>query len=180
MISNEDIFAAATRVLAERPDATLQTIAQAAGISRTTIFYRFPTRESLLQALSVDAFMRIKTVMSVLTGETSSQYPQKLLEVTQKLIPLVEQSMFLRNVPTENNNLNSVWAEATAPLTSYLIQLQQVGILSKEIPHRWLVASYISLLFAAWDEVSLGELGSLQASRLVVHTWLRGAGHISI
>ena len=88
--------------------------------------------------------------------------------------------MFLRNVPTENNNLNSVWAEATAPLTSYLIQLQQVGILSKEIPHRWLVASYISLLFAAWDEVSLGELGSLQASRLVVHTWLRGAGHISI
>lgn len=180
MINNEEIFAAATRVLAERPDATLQTIAQAAGISRTTIFYRFPTRESLLQALSVDAFMRIKTVLSILTGETSSQYPQKLLEVTQKLIPLVEQSMFLRNVPTENNNLNSLWTEATAPLTSYLIQLQQEGILSKEIPHRWLVASFVSLLFAAWDEVSLGELGSLQASRLVVHSWLRGAGHISI
>lgn len=179
MINNEVIFAAATRVLAERPDATLQTIAREAGISRTTIFYRFPTRESLIQALSIDAFMRIKSVMAVLTDGTSSQYPQKLLEVTQKLIPLVQHSMFLRNVPTENNQLNAVWAEATAPLSRYLVQLQQEGILSKEIPQRWLVASYISLLFAAWDEVSLGELGSVQASRLVVHSWLRGAGQTS-
>lgn len=177
MINNEDIFAAATRVLAERPDATLQAIAQEAGISRTTIFYRFPTREALLQALTSDAFLRIKLVMSVLTDVTSSQYPQKLLEVTQNLIPLVQHSVFLRNVPTQDNNLNSLWAEATAPLSRYLIQLQQEGVLSKELPHRWLVASFISLLFAAWDEVSLGELGSRQASRLVVHSWLRGAGH---
>lgn len=176
MIKNEVIFAAATRVLAERPDATLQTIAQEAGISRTTIFYRFPTRELLLRALTIDAFNRTKAVLSVLAGETSSQFTQKLRDLTQQLMPLVEQSIFLRKVSTTNNNMDSMWTEAMAPLSCYFKQLQQEGILSKEIPHRWLVASYIGLLFAAWDEVALGELGSVQASRLVVHCWLRGAG----
>ena len=177
MIKNEVIFSTATRVLAERPDATLQTIAQEAGVSRTTIFNRFPTRESLLQALCNDAFMRIKTVMSTLTEVSTSESPQKLFDITQQLIPLAQQSIFLRNVPTENNKMNSLWEEATIPLTNYFMQLKNEGILNNEIPNRWLVASYISLLFAAWDEVSLGELGSVQASRLVVQSWLRVAGH---
>ena len=58
----------------------------------------------------------------------------------------------------------------------YLLQIQNERLISQEIPGRWLVASYVSLLFAAWDEIIMGELGTVQASRLIVHSWLQGAG----
>jgi hypothetical protein len=35
------------------------------------------------------------------------------------------------------------------------------------------------LLFAAWDEIVAGELGQVQAARLVVDTWLSGVTHRS-
>jgi len=31
------------------------------------------------------------------------------------------------------------------------------------------------LLFAAWDEISEGEMGTAQAARLVVESWMTGA-----
>lgn len=63
VIKNDRILDAAAEVLAKRPDATLQTIAIAAGISRTTIFNRYPTREALLEALAIDALQRVGQVM---------------------------------------------------------------------------------------------------------------------
>lgn len=175
MIKNEHIYRTATRVLAERPNATLQTIAQEAGISRTTIFNRFPTRELLLQALSNDALTQIHNALSSLLESSSVPYPQRLYEVTEQLIPLAPQSMFLRNVPTANHQINDPWSTATEPLALYLFKLQNEGHINRDIPGRWLVASYVGLLFAAWDEITLGELGTTQACRLVVHSLLRGA-----
>lgn len=64
VIKNEQILDAAAEVLARRPDATLQSIAKAAGISRTTIFNKFATRDALLEALAVDSLKRIGEVMA--------------------------------------------------------------------------------------------------------------------
>ena len=79
MIKNDVIFSTATRVLSERPDATLQTIAAEAGISRTTIFNRFPTRESLLQALSDDAFKQIHRTMSIFLRHQHLRSPKDFM-----------------------------------------------------------------------------------------------------
>ena len=59
VIKNEHIIDVAAQVLARRPDATLQTIAESAGDSRTTIFHRYPTLADLIEALAVDAVKRI-------------------------------------------------------------------------------------------------------------------------
>jgi hypothetical protein len=66
-----------------------------------------------------------------------------------------------------------------APLASYIGRAQDEGLLRADQPARWLVASYIGLLFAAWDEIVAGELGQVQAARLVVDTWLSGVTHRS-
>jgi TetR/AcrR family transcriptional repressor of mexCD-oprJ operon len=49
------ILATATRVLAERPDASTGDIAAAAGVGRATLYRYFPTREALLEALEAQA-----------------------------------------------------------------------------------------------------------------------------
>lgn len=178
VIKNAQILDAAAVVLAKRPDATLQTIADAAGISRTTIFNKFATRDALLEALGADALQRIGAVMADVPEGEPSDVATVMLKVTVGLMPLEPRTAFLRVVPGHGNDLDSHWERAVTPLAVYIGTAQAFGVLRGDQPARWLVASYIGLLFASWDEVSHGELGTKQAARLVVDTWLSGASTV--
>lgn len=179
VIKNEQILDAAAGVLARRPNATLQSIAAAAGISRTTIFNRFPTRDELLEALAVDTLMRIGQVMGCVPSgapaEVSDDLASVLLDVTAGLMPLGPRTIFLRATPGQPNDLDAHWGDAVTPLAVYIGQAQARGLLRGGQPARWLVASYIGMLFAAWDEIAEGQLGPAQAARLIVDTWLSGS-----
>jgi len=174
VIKNDQILDAAAAVLSKRPDATLQTIAAAAGVSRTTIFNKFPTRDVLLQALAEDALDRIGEVMAKVPMGDVGDVRAVMSEVTAGLMPLGPRTMFLRIVPGLGNDLDTQWARAVTPLAVYVHKVQAQGMVRVDQPARWLVASYVGLLFAAWDEIAAGEIGSAQAARLVVQTWLAG------
>ena len=179
VIKNEQILETAAEVLARRPDATLQSIAKAAGISRTTIFNKFATRDALIEALAVDSLRRIGEVMARVPSDVDSNdsagFASVMREVTAGLMPLGPRTAFLRVVPGWGNELDRYWVEAVTPLAVYIGMAQSHGMLRGDQPARWLVASYIGLLFASWDEISQGELGHAQASRLVTDTWISGA-----
>lgn len=49
--TTDAIIEAATRLLAERGDATIADVAEAAGVGRTTVYRHFPTREALLEEM---------------------------------------------------------------------------------------------------------------------------------
>jgi AcrR family transcriptional regulator len=153
----------------------LQTIAAAAGVSRTTIFNRFPTRDDLLEALAADALQQIGSIMALVPDGEPTDIAAVMVEVTRGLIPLEPRTAFLRVAPGHRNSVDSLWEQAVTPLAIYIGTAQAYGLLRSNQPARWLVASYIGLLFAAWDEVSNGELGAAQAARLVVDSWLSGA-----
>ncbi len=174
VIKSDRILDAAAEVLAKRPDATLQTIANAAGISRTTIFNRYPTRDALLEALALDALQRIGQVMQCIPAESNANFDEIIMDITRGLMPLGPRTTFLRVVPGQLNDLETHWEEVVTPLAIYIVQTQAQGLLRGDQPARWLVGSYIGLLFAAWDEIFAGELGHVQAARLVVDTWLSG------
>lgn len=177
LIKNDRILDAAAAVLAKRPDATLQAIANAAGVSRTTIFNRYATRDDLLEALAVDALQRIGQAMKRVPSSEVDDVEAVLLDVTTGLTPLGPHSAFLRSVPGQGNDLDSHWLEAVTLLVIYIVNAQSSGQLRGDLPTRWLVCSYLGLLFAAWDEIAEGELGPAQAACLTVDTWLSGAAH---
>jgi AcrR family transcriptional regulator len=173
VIRNEHVLDVAAAVLARRPDATLQTIADAAGISRTTIFNKYPRRDDLLAALAVDALARIGQAMAVIPPHADADAHEVLLRLTGALMDLGPRTVFLRTGP--GTSLESYWAEALTPLALYIDGLQSAGRLRSDQPARWLTAAYIGLLFAAWDEMAEGELRREQATRLIVDTWLSGS-----
>lgn len=177
VIKSEKILDTAAEVLSKRPNATLQTIASEAGISRTTIFNRYPTRDDLLEALGRDALERIGEVMAWVPQDEPGDVAAVMSEVTSGLMPLGPRTTFLRVVPGLGNGLDAHWQQAATPLAVYIHRIQASGLLRDDHPARWLVASYIGLLFAAWDEIAEKEIGTNQAARLVVQTWLAGAGY---
>src|SRR5205809_4514315 len=61
--SRERLIDAATRLFAERGyrDTSVQAIAEAAGISRGSIFWHFGSKEGLLSAVAEEAFRRWET-----------------------------------------------------------------------------------------------------------------------
>ena len=176
-IKNEHILDVAARVLARRPDATLQTIADSAGISRTTIFNRYPTRADLIEALAIDAVKRIGEAMTRVPTSIDGDVEAAMLEITEALMPLGPRTIFLRLFVDSPSALDAHWVEAATPLAIYMATLQAHGRLRLDQPPRWLVASYIGLLFAAWDEIEAGEVGPARAARLITQTWLAGAGY---
>lgn len=179
VIKNDRILEAAIEVLAIRPNATLQSIANAAGVSRTTIFNRYSTREDLLAALAIDALQRIGQVMQGIPSGENAHFDAVLMEITRGLMPLGPRTTFLRILPGQANDLDAHWEDVVTPLATYIGRAQAEGKLRADQPARWLVASYIGLLFAAWDEIVAGELGQVQAARLVVDSWLSGVTHRS-
>jgi len=177
VIKTERILDTAAEVLSKRPDATLQSIATAAGISRTTIFHRYPTRDDLLEALAKDTLERIGDVMAGVPDDDVGDLGAVMAEVTAGLMPLGPRTTFLRIVPGLGNELDMHWERAVTPLAIYVHKVQSLELLRTDQPARWLVASYIGLLFAAWDEIAEGEIGTAHAARLILQTWLSGSGY---
>ena len=65
------ILDAANQVLAVTPGATLQQIADAAGVARTTVHRRFANREALLEALAQDMLEQVEALLADARIETA-------------------------------------------------------------------------------------------------------------
>src|SRR5262249_31798575 len=57
------ILQAATKVLGQRPDASVDDIARAAGVSRQTVYAHFPSREALLGAVVEQAAAEVTAAL---------------------------------------------------------------------------------------------------------------------
>ena len=177
VIRTEDLLDTAARVLVRRPDATLRTIAEAAGISRTTIFNRFPTRAALLEALAVDTLERMRDGMAQLDWSPERASRDVVTDLWRVLHPLSDRAAFLRMGPThESPDVTAGWAEAFTPWGAYVATLQATGRVRDDLPVRWLAGALVGLLFAAFDEVDAGELGATQAGRVLAASWVALAG----
>jgi AcrR family transcriptional regulator len=65
------ILDAANEVLSVNPGATLQQIADAAGVARTTVHRRFASREALLEALALDMLDQVEAVLDDARTDTA-------------------------------------------------------------------------------------------------------------
>src|SRR3954447_18126870 len=68
------VLDAAVALLAERPQETMQEIADASGLGRTTVYRHFPRRQDLIDALSESVLRKAaETVAEALSSPTSAR-----------------------------------------------------------------------------------------------------------
>jgi AcrR family transcriptional regulator len=139
------ILDAAHRVLAGDPTATLQQIADEAGVARTTVHRRFANREALQDALVMDMLARVETVIDSSRPETAP--------------PLVA----LHEMSAGYIRIKSHWrvglvTESTAPDTVERIKakhramfqrLVDAGVIAADTDLEWAAQVYFALLHEA-------------------------------
>lgn len=171
------ILDAATELLALKPTATLQEIADHAQIGIATLHRYFSTRELLLDALALNAIGLVDEALEGIMNDDSDML-RFLTEVFEVLIPLGSKMSFLSFAASvdENPNILAEEARIKQPLREAVEGWQTRGLLNAAMPAHWMITVMYNLLFVAWQEIQNGNLAKNDAPQLLVSTVIQGFG----
>lgn len=169
------IVEAATHVLADLPDATMQEIADAACLGRATVYRHFANRDDLMVAIKRAAFEEIRQALAdraldrgdVVDGLHGAL--EAIFEVGDRYRVLVER-------PHEKGPALEQTAvmEAFLPVSALIERARQEGVVRSDVPLEWIRAVIGSLIGTAFSQVAEGALARAEAPSLVVRTLLEG------
>jgi AcrR family transcriptional regulator len=174
-VHHDALLAGATEVLLHQPTASLAEVAAALGISRTTLYARFPTRQALLVALAQAAMDLVEKAL-VEARLDDADVPGSLRRAVDLLVPLGPRAEFLlreRSLDTEPE-LVARYAALDVPLAEFVSNAQAAGRLRRDLPTWWVVASLFGGVATAWEAIADGRLAPRDATGLVLGTLLDG------
>jgi AcrR family transcriptional regulator len=172
--SRTAILEAGIRTLNARPDANIEQIARAAGVSRQTVYAHFASREALLTAI-VD----LATARALEAIDESGLDADPPVEAMSRLI---EQSwVMIRDFPLLLSAQTQLAAGTTLerhePVLGRLQGLiergQASGDFDETLPSTWFVAAVVAIGDAAGEEVRDGRLDADEAVKVMRHSVLR-------
>ncbi|WP_432542557.1 TetR/AcrR family transcriptional regulator [Kineococcus sp. SYSU DK002] len=171
-VFGDPVAVAAARHLALAPAASMQELAAAAGVSRATLFRRFPSRAALVAELcraAAEAFVR--AVEEASPGEgTPAQALERVVEALGRLAAVVG----LLGLQPLQEHVEADLLARTAATEETLRRLvrrgQESGDFRVEVDPEWVLTMLTWLLVGAADSVRLGRLTSGAAQRHLAAT----------
>jgi TetR/AcrR family transcriptional repressor of mexCD-oprJ operon len=166
------VAAAAARHLALAPAASMEDLARAAGVSRATLFRRFPSRAALVAQLCQAAAQAYVRAVDAAAPEDGSPL-QALVRVVDGLAQLAPVVGLLGLQPLAEHVEASLLAQAERTeekLRRLVRRGQESGQFRVDVDPEWFLAMLTWLLVAAADSVRLGRLTTDAARRHLTST----------
>jgi AcrR family transcriptional regulator len=170
------VLDAAIQVLARRPDASMDEIARAAGVSRQTVYAHFPSRDALIDAVIERGTTEFT---GLLDGVDLDQAPpaQALTRLLEAGWRVAARYPFLWLQPAVDPGKD---ADRHAPVLDRMLDIVQRGQASGDfddtVPAHWLLSACLALGRATEDEVKAGRMTIEQATHAVRQGVLRLLG----
>ncbi|GAA5119834.1 TetR/AcrR family transcriptional regulator [Pseudonocardia adelaidensis] len=176
--SIDAILDAARTLLGERPDASVEDIATAAGVSRQTVYAHFPSRDALVAAL-VDA-ARAEGLAAVdaacLDAAPPADALSRFLDISWQLLgryPLLLDPALNRAPRLDGSDPHL----AVTDLLERLIRRgQNSGDFDRTLSAGWLAAAILELGHTAAEHVAAGRLTTGEAMAVLLESSLRLCG----
>jgi len=170
------ILEAAERVLSRDPAATMEQIAEAAGVARTTVHRRFATREALVEALTGWATEQFAAAVDGAVSDTAP--PLVVLHrVTANVLRVKIGWGFAMNraAASPDPEIARVHADVLAKCDRLFGRARDQGLLRADVDLEWARRCYYALIHEVTQTGSPGDdLDAL--TTLIVDTLLRGLG----
>jgi AcrR family transcriptional regulator len=167
------VIDAAIQLLGGRPDASMDEIARAAGVSRQTVYAHFPSREALIDAVTAQASAEFTALFD---GLDLDQAPpaQALIRLLDAGWQVAARYPFLWLQPAVDQGKD---AERHAPVLDRMLDIirrgQASGDFDASVPAHWLLTASLALGRAVEDEVKAGRMTIEEATHAMNQSVLR-------
>ena len=165
------ILEAAAATLAEREQASMADVAEAAGVARATLYRYFPTRESLLEELGRFALDETGDRLEA-AGLDRVPVPEGFERAVRTLVGVGDYFVILarERAQTEQGAFDR---RIAAPLRTLIERGQSEDEIRDDVPPSWLIESLLSLVVSVLPSApALGPEDTVQA---VTSLFLHGA-----
>ncbi|MFJ8142949.1 TetR/AcrR family transcriptional regulator [Streptomyces sp. NPDC096013] len=174
------ILEAAERVLAQDQGASMEQIAEAAGLTRITVHRRFANRQALLEALAVSAKQQLIDAIEEARPDAAPALVA-LYRVTANVLRVKSTWRFtLSHATAHTEAAAALWSEINAHTVELLTRAQREGLLAPDADLEWTRQVYYALLSEAINRPGADCDPAAQdpdtLSTLVIDTLLHGAG----
>jgi TetR/AcrR family transcriptional regulator, mexCD-oprJ operon repressor len=166
---------AVARTLAREPGASMQQIAAASGVSRTTLHRAFGDRDTLVERASAHVLAQIEELFDA-AGIDDAPVPDAFDRLLDAALPFGRACALLFSEPVVYRVpllVERIRAQDER-LARFLGRGQTDGVFRPDLPPRWLAFSVTAQLEAAWWAVEEGHVGGRGAPRLLRATILDG------
>lgn len=170
------IMDAAVALLTKDAGASLGEIAAAAGVGRTTVHRHFPTRESLLVALGVDAIQRVSQAIGRARPD-EGPVPDAIARVVDSVLPLADDLRFLDLGPElwVLPELAKAWFPLEQTIDAVVVRGQREGSLRPELPVALVADLLVGAVWCVGESVAQGRVARADAAKGLVSVVLHGA-----
>jgi AcrR family transcriptional regulator len=174
------ILDAAERVLAEDAGASMEQIAEAAGLTRITVHRRFANRQALLEALSVSAMQQLLDAIEE-ARPNSAPALVAMYRVTANVLRVKSAWRFtLTHITSLSEAAAALWADIDANTVELLARAQREGLLAQATDLAWMRQVYYALLTEALNRPGTEQDSAAHdpdvLAALVIDTLLHGGG----
>lgn len=166
--------------LAQKPRANLQQIAKSAGISKATLYRISPTREGVIKLLLDRASNHLQDAL-LKANLTTPPHLEALTRLTENVMQGSAYYLFWNTAQwvqmldekdlDEQQPVPSVYGEV---LEEFFLNGQKAGVFRIDMPAKWLVKAYDSLLYTAVESAQRGEIATVGMATMVSKTFLQG------
>jgi AcrR family transcriptional regulator len=179
--SIDAIIGAARTVLGERPDASMEDIAAAAGVTRQTVYAHFPSRDALIAALLHATAAEIITAIDATHLDTAppADALREFLDICWQLVrryPLLLDPTLTRTSPPAGD---AVHHAAAVRLEQLIRRGQRAGDFDRTLSATWLAVAILELIHIATEQVAAGRLTTSTAAPTLLESALRLCGAAS-
>lgn len=173
--AKEKLLDLALYVLAKKPKASINEIAEAVGVGRATLFRYFKSRKQLIHELVVTADRRLEQATRPII-EQDLDARDTLVQFVRVLVPLGASFHFLNSeqIYAEATGIEDMYRNQLLRLKNLANRLKAEGVVAPDVPMAWVAAVLDNLIYTAWITVSDGDIAPNDAPGLVIQSFLHG------
>jgi AcrR family transcriptional regulator len=142
------VMEAGARLLADRPMASMQEIADASGVGRTTVYRHFPAREDLVAALVSQVADETTAVTEEVVANGASA-EEVLRSLAARTVSLGRRWSFLRS---QRQEVLASLQRSDEAYRTWVVRAQRAGELRRDFDADFILAITRTMITAAIDE----------------------------